>query len=207
MEPPQATVRCSTSGAFTVSGWARPGPPWIHCMPSSSLQHSRCPRHRSAPASSSSRTTRVGSTRDGSSTGAPPTGPLSRSGPSPTASTSSDPSSSSRSNLFSRHKVRWYAKRFLHPDIVEAYESILIWVLFNTDLLHIMVVLWLQSTEATEMGHLRDLHEVIKQAKLVLVSSDPTIHSSRNYEKIAKINQGMKLLPSIQCLTGLRSDK
>lgn len=41
-----------------------------------------------------------------------------------------------------------------------------------------------QSTEATEMGHLRDLHEVIKQAKLVLVSSDPTIHSSRNYEKI-----------------------
>lgn len=44
-----------------------------------------------------------------------------------------------------------------------------------------------QSTEATEMGHLRDLHEVIKQAKLVLVSSDPTIHSSRNYEKVSQI--------------------
>lgn len=26
------------------------------------------------------------------------------------------------------HISRWYAKRFLHPDIVAAYESILIWV-------------------------------------------------------------------------------
>jgi Ni,Fe-hydrogenase I cytochrome b subunit len=30
-------------------------------------------------------------------------------------------------NVFLMHTCRWYAKRFLHPDIVAAYEYIFIW--------------------------------------------------------------------------------
>ncbi|PWZ04092.1 Beta-galactosidase [Zea mays] len=58
------------------------------------------------------------------------------------------------------------------------------------------------------MGHLRDLDEAIKQAKLVLVSSDPTIHSSRNYEKVSQILSKMyrdQTSYSWNILSGLRN--